>query len=130
VDLSAVSATTLSTALQKFYCEAVPKGSKELYHKNSLISIRSAINRQLANFERNVDIVRDKTFKTANGVLDGLLKERTRTGTSLPTQHKAIIETDDLDKIATYLRRSVNQSPIALRHLARNAWLTLLISID
>jgi hypothetical protein len=101
-----VDALTLAECLGRFYCEARPKSQndQQLYHKNSLINIRSAINRHLANLKRQIDIVHDKEFKTANGILDGLFKERTWLGFSKPTKHKEIIEFEDLQKIYTYLK--------------------------
>ncbi|XP_033739255.1 uncharacterized protein LOC117326606 [Pecten maximus] len=109
--------------------QATPKSASEesepaIYHRNSLISIRAALNRHLASCNRNIDIVRDKEFKRANGVLDRLLKERMRSGQSKPTQHKTIIEGADLIKISTYLEGAV-VSPIILRecvwhHLSLN----------
>lgn len=104
----------------KFYCEAVPQkkaggnASTDVYHKNSLINIR-AINRHLQDINRNIDIVRDKEFKMANRALDGLLKERMRSGTSLPTNHKEIVEPADLQKMFTYLKKG-SSSPVILRH--------------
>lgn len=43
------------------------------YHKNSLKSIRSAIDRSLQDIRRSTDIVRDKEFKSANHTLDHTL---------------------------------------------------------
>lgn len=51
----------------------------------------------------------------ANRALDGLLKERMRSGTSLPTNHKEIIEPADLQKMFTYLKKG-SSSPVILRH--------------
>lgn len=125
IDLASVDPLTLANSLGRFYCEArpQPKKSKEnesqneepLYHKNSLINIRAAINRHLADLKREIDIVHDKEFKTPNGILDGLFKERTRLGLSKPTQHKAIIDETDLLKIYTYLQGAKSSSTI-LRH--------------
>ena len=55
------------------------------------IRIRSAINRYLNDFNCDIDIVRDKTFKAANQTLDGKLKQNVSDGSSRPTKHKAII---------------------------------------
>lgn len=60
--------------------ERESQNEKPLYHKNSLINIRAAINRHLADLKRKVDIVHDLEFKTPNGILVGLFKERTRQG--------------------------------------------------
>ncbi|XP_062577797.1 uncharacterized protein LOC134239637 [Saccostrea cucullata] len=119
LDMLTVDIPTLSNRLSKFYCSAMPKGKddddKSLYHKNSLINIRAAINRHLADLRRDVNVVKDKEFRTANGILDGLFKERTQLGLSKPTKHKEIIEIHDLQKIYQYLKGAPS-SPVILRH--------------
>lgn len=57
----------------------------------------------------------DMKFKTPNGILDGLLTERTRQVLFKSTQHKAIIDEADLHKIYTYLQGAKASSTI-LRH--------------
>lgn len=120
LDMQTVDVSTLADHLSRFYCEARPKGKLDdgdddgddddndddepLYHNNTLVNIRGAINRHLADIPRNVDIVRDKEFRTANGVLFGVFKERKRLGLSKPTRHKEIIEIRDLQKIYEYLQ--------------------------
>jgi hypothetical protein len=104
VDFGTISVQELANMLEKFYCEVRPEKQGELYHRNTLVNIRGAINSKLANLKRNIDIVRDTEFKTANGVLDGLLKERVKEGTSKSTKHKDIIETEEMEKIATYFK--------------------------
>ena len=84
------------------------------YHKNTLKSIRSGLNRHLSDIGRTTDIIRGQLFKPANRTLDGLLKDMTRAGTSRPTQHKAVVEDEDLRKISTYFQES-ESSPITLR---------------
>jgi hypothetical protein len=132
VDLQTISPEDLSKKMKQFYCDARPSASKTppkqrpktapgpkttdgLYHKSTLINIRAAINRKLADLQRNIDVVRDKVFKTANGALDGLLKERMRSGMSKSVQHKPPIELTDLVKINTYLKLAPT-SPVVLRH--------------
>lgn len=125
LDVATVSEENLATVLRKFYCEAKPKQSdhrkKNLgenlagtYHKNTMKNMRAAINRYLADNGRNIDIIRNPIFKSANNTLDGLLKEQTRTGLSRPTKHKDIIENEDLKKIYSYMSQS-SSSPIKLR---------------
>jgi hypothetical protein len=128
LDLATTTTKVLADLLEKFYTVVVPKfvaksmrtpakstGSEPMYHKNTLINIRAAINRKLADLNRtDINIVGDKAFKHANGVLNGLLKKRMRTGMSKATQHKPIIEIEDLKKIATYLTHA-RSSPITLR---------------
>lgn len=130
LDMQTVDVSTLADHLSRFYCEARPKGKLDdgdddgdndneddepLYHNNTLVNIRGAINRHLADIPRNIDIVRDKEFRTANGVLYGLFKERKRLGLSKPTRHKEIIEIRDLQKIYEYLQ-GARSSPVVLRH--------------
>lgn len=115
----------MARILRKFYCEARPKESahrmKNLgenmaatYHKNTMKNMRAALNRFLQDNGRNIDIIRGPAFKSANNTLDGLLKAQTRTGLSRPTQHKQIIEEEDLRKISAYMSHS-ETSPIILR---------------
>lgn len=125
LDFKTVSPEVLATKLRRFYCEAKPKStskrSEELtdvqaenYHKNSLKSIRSAINRYLQDLKRSMDIVRDKDFKSANHTLDGMLKEMTKTGESRATNHKPVIHPEDLERISSYFL-SAPYNPIVLR---------------
>lgn len=130
--MEVVTPEELASSLSKFYVETRPKTNTKkptndhedlVYHRNSLMSIRAGINRFLADLHRNIDIARDKEFKTANGVLDGLLKHRTRSGQSKPTKHKEIIEKCDLNKISSYLSGAPT-CPIILRH---HVWYNLSI---
>ncbi|XP_021340959.1 uncharacterized protein LOC110441960 isoform X2 [Mizuhopecten yessoensis] len=115
LDMAAVSVTDLAEELRKFYFGARPnKGSDHVYQCNTLINIRAAINRYLSDTHRNIDIVRDKEFKHANGVLDGLLKQRKSTEPRKAITQKTVIEQADLQKFFTYLE-SAESSPIVLR---------------
>lgn len=121
IDLASVDPLTLANSYWRFYCEArpQPKKSKEresqnekpLYHKNSLINIRAAINRHLADLKRKVDIVHDLEFKTPNGILVGLFKERTRQGLLKPTQHRAMIDEAHLIHLPQRGKDILNSSP-------------------
>jgi hypothetical protein len=127
LDLVTTPTAVLVDLLETFYSVVVPKfvakstkrtparPSEPLYHKNTLVNIRAAINRKLADLNRtDINIVGDKAFKHANGVLNCLLKKRMRTDMSKATQHKPIIEIEDLKQIATYLTQA-RFSPITLR---------------
>ena len=115
-DLRTIPVGELANTLKHFYAEVRPKTVGEIYHRSSLINLRAAINRHIQDIQRAppIDIVRDKEFKPANGVLDGLLKHRTLNGQSKPTKHKPVIEKDDLKKIVNFLSKA-NTSPIVLR---------------
>lgn len=125
MDLAVVGADAMAEKLGKFYCEAKPKDTEkrsqslpqkhaEEYHKNTLKNLRAAINRHLQDIGHKMDIVHDKEFKKANAVLDGMLKNRMQSALSLPTQHKAVIEEEDLMKINVYFN-DAESSPIKLR---------------
>ena len=85
LNFESVIPEVLAQKLRRFYCEAKPQNTakraeeltlaqSENYHKNSVKSMRSAINRHLQDLGGPIDIVRDKEFKSANNTLDGMLK--------------------------------------------------------
>ena len=101
IDLETVKKEELNDLLRWFYAEVQPKekeNKNQEYHKNTMKGIRSALNRHLSDIGRDVDIVHDKTFKQANGILQGKLKQNMQLGLSKPTQHKPIITQNDLQK--------------------------------
>ena len=108
MDMITVGTEELAQSLTQFFAEVRPKTPNQVYHKNSLINIRAAINRHIQDIRRNppVDIVRDKEFRVANGILDGILKVRMRSGEAVPTRHKPVIETADLEKNKSIFNRS------------------------
>lgn len=115
----------MNDKLRVFYAEATPKNREKRektmsnpqahqYHKNSMKSIRAALNRHLKDVGRDdVDIVRDKEFREANSMLDGKLNQNVTEGKSRPTAHKSVVNNEDLEKISTYLHSTVN--PVILR---------------
>ncbi|KAJ8322421.1 hypothetical protein KUTeg_000030 [Tegillarca granosa] len=90
IDMLNIAPQDLAEKLEMFYREAQqkPKTKKNdsnsstnnknndglneevEYTKSSLKSIRSAINRHLTDIKRNINIVKDDIFSTANGVLE------------------------------------------------------------
>ena len=129
-DLTSITSEDLASKFWKCYAEIRPKPKDNSadpdnreYHRNSLINIRSAINRYLADNKRHIDVTKDKEFKTANGVLDGMLKVRARQGKAKPTKHHEVMEVHDLTKISDYLKQAP-QCPIILR---QNVWYNLVI---
>lgn len=71
IDFFTIDAADLNAKLCKFYAEARPKISSTTtenteYHKNTMKNIQAAINRHLADLERDMNIVKDKEFKSAN----------------------------------------------------------------
>lgn len=114
IDFEKITAKELDGLLEKFYCEARPERTGKLYHKNTLINLRGAINRKLADLRRNMDIVKDTDFKPSNGVLLGLLRERER-ACSPNVRVKDVITKSDMEKLNTYFENAQNDS-IILRH--------------
>jgi hypothetical protein len=126
INFEEISTVELNEKLRHFYAETQPQRIDKRaqfmdtslaseYHKNSFKNIRSAINRHIHDIGRDIDIVRDKEFRTANNVLDGKLKINISTGKSRPTKHKAVIEKLDLEKICSYLHSDIN-NPVILRY--------------
>ena len=124
IDFQTVSVGSLDDNLRQFYAEAQPKNlskralkmpenQAQEYHKNTLKSVRAAINRHLKDIGRTVDIVRDTEFKSANAMLGAKLKFNLRNGLSRPTQHHPIISNQELMQINTYL--SKKEDIVALR---------------
>ena len=124
IDFQTVSVGSLDDNLRQFYAEAQPKNlskralkmpenQAQEYHKNTLKSVRAAINRHLKDIGRTVDIVRDTEFKSANAMLSAKLKFNLRNGLSRPTQHHPIISNQELMQINTYL--SKKEDIVALR---------------
>ncbi|XP_052068538.1 uncharacterized protein LOC127707827 isoform X2 [Mytilus californianus] len=125
VDLESISKEDLNNNLKHFYAEFKPKYQEKrasrmpekyasVYHRNTFINVRSALNRHLKDLQRNIDIVRDKEFRNSNNMLDSTLKMMTKSGLSRPTQHKDIIEMDDLKKIRDYIYQK-SCTPVILR---------------
>lgn len=60
LDMQTVNASTLVTHLSRYYCGGKPKekpnDDEQLYHKNSLLDIRAALNRHLADIRKDVNI--------------------------------------------------------------------------
>ena len=76
LDKTTVSTQELAEKLRTFYGEAKSKGD----HKNTLKNIRSAINRHIQDLDRAIDVIRGVEFRSANRVLDGMLKQITNQG--------------------------------------------------
>jgi hypothetical protein len=105
-------------AFRHFYAKVQPKFDPKkseqpyVYHKNTLKSIRSSLNKYLRDIGRYLDIVRDRSFTSANAILGGILKLNMKSGLSRPTQHKSVVNSTDLMKIFDYL--SCVDNPVIL----------------
>lgn len=124
IDMAHATTSELSEKLLRFYLEAKPRtkeGEEVEYHKNTLKNIRAGINRYLLDLGREINIVHDKEFHRANKCLDGMLKERMRSGTLRPTCHRQIISLDDQAKILEYFK-DAHRAPVILR---QSVWYNL-----
>ena len=113
IDFVTITPDDLNNVLTRFYCSAKPQKGAE-YHKNTLKGMRAAINRHIQDIGRHINIVTDTQFKSSNRVLNGLLKERVKSGTSMPTQHKEVITADDMQALRDYFTDAPS-SPVILR---------------
>ena len=100
-DLRTVSASRLGSLLKFAYVE-IRQQNGEVYAKSSILSFRSAIQRELSLLKRPMNVFTDKEFEEANHVLDGFLKKLKRDGNTAAVQHKQPISESDMAKLNEY----------------------------
>ncbi|XP_033725028.1 uncharacterized protein LOC117315013 isoform X1 [Pecten maximus] len=108
----------IASKLRQFYAEVVNKKG-ERYSKSALIGARSAINRHLNSppFSRNINIMKDPNFISANTVLLGIIEMMKEDGCDT-AKHKEAISKNDLHKL--YAKGVLaNDSPT---QLLRKVW--------
>eukprot|EP00117_Sycon_ciliatum_P005509 scpid97844/ scgid9429/ len=98
IDLATCSKDELNEALCKTYL-GIRTQKKEYYQRSSYQGFRAAINRHLAETDRDMNIFTDPEFRRSNQAYDGILKKLKRQGELNATQSKAIISTEDFAKI-------------------------------
>lgn len=91
LDFEALKPDCLALLLTKFYGDLMNKEGKE-YSKSALQGIRACIQRHLAlpPFNVKFNIITGDTFKGANNVLAGRIKEMQRQGLDTSTSHPPI----------------------------------------
>ena len=111
-----VEATELNTLLRSFYAE-VRKADGEPYAKPSYVGLRAAIHRHLISepHNRQLNILRDREFNSANNVFMGMVKKLKRDGRD-QSQHKQPISQGDLQKLMKSTAMSPN-TPTGLQNL-------------
>ena len=91
----------LAEKLKRFYGELC-KRDGEPYSRSSLRNIRAGLNRHLTSAPVNrtppINLVTHKTFRAANDVILGAIKELKEQGKDT-TEHKPVIEHADADKL-------------------------------
>ena len=99
VSYATVQPTELAEKVKTFYAEVRNK-KKEKYNHNTMKSLRAGINRHIQSppFNRSIDIVKDKEFKSANQVLEGYIKASKQDGKDT-TKHKEAMSDSDWKKL-------------------------------
>ena len=89
----------LAQNLRRFYGDLVSKCGEE-YSKSSLINIRAGLNRHLTSppWNRQINLMKDRSFQAANQVLCGILRDYRSRGKDV-SQHKEAVTAADVDKI-------------------------------
>jgi len=104
----------IASNLRRFYGSLKSKAGKE-YSKSAYVSIRSGINRHLTSppHNRQINIMHDRDFMSANHVFAGVLREFKLEGKD-QTEHKSSILPGDMQKMyATQVLGS--STPLALQ---------------
>lgn len=110
----------LAGILKTFYAQArTAKG--ELYHKNSMASIRSGLTRHLNSKRREldteakaVDLTKDAVFTHANDMYKSMKRKMKESNKAAVTHHDSIT-TADLQKLHAYFN-DADKSPKVLQH--------------
>lgn len=104
IDFKLITPEQLNQVLRKFYAEVKSEKGQPLT-PSALTGIRAAIHRHItsAPLSRNMNILQDSDFMSANKMFESKTKLFTKDNNVKP-QHKASIETGDMEKIAKYFR--------------------------
>lgn len=103
IDFKTVEAESLASILERFFVDARRKDGQP-YKKNSLKAVRGAVQRLLVAENRKINVFTDREFLKSRKVLDGVLKERKRSGQEELVQHAQAISDEDWDKVALYFK--------------------------
>ena len=98
----------LNKILRKFYAE-VKTEKEQALTPSALTGIRAAVHRHLtsAPLSRNVNILQDRDFMSANKMLEGKAKLFTKEQNVKP-KHKTSIEYGDMEKLNKYFMEGQN----------------------
>ena len=124
VDLATCSPRDLDETLSNFYV-GIRKKDGGLYMRASYLAARAAVSRYMVQTLQRPDcnLYRQPEFRRSNMVLDGVLKEKKRSGCEPQVEHKDSIAAGDLAKIMSYFE-NVLQSGDAVK-LAQYCWFNL-----
>lgn len=100
-DGKVVSHSDLASVLEGFYADARKKDGSE-FKRNSLMAARGALNRHLLSLRADVNLFQGDVFRKSNAVLNGILKDKKRSGREAAVAHKTSLSDADLMKIEEY----------------------------
>ena len=106
----------LDESFRRFYAEARTRSGEE-YSRSSLLGFRNSVERYFTANNRSLKLTRNPVFSRSNKMLESKLKGIRREGKE-NTQHKPVIESEDLVK----LRESPFMSPNTPDRLLRKVW--------
>ena len=91
----------MASLLRHFYAE-VRKDNGELYAKASYVGLRAAVHRHLTGepYSRQINILQDREFQSANQVFLGMLKRMKKEGLDRSCP-KPVVSNGDLEKLFT-----------------------------
>ena len=98
VDFKTVSPTDVSEILRKFYAEVKAEKGQALT-PSALTGIRAAIHHHLtcAPLSRNINILQDSEFMSANKIFEEKAKLFTKENNAIP-RHKSSLQSGDMEK--------------------------------
>ena len=101
IDFKTWSKSALADLIEGFYSDIRKKDGTK-YARNSYLSARAALQRNLTSIRIDVNLYSSPEFQRTNKLLDGLLKSKKRLGEEPAIQHKAGINDGDWDKLLHY----------------------------
>ena len=112
MDRKTISPTDLSALLRKFFAEVITEQGQAL-SPSVLTGIRAAIHCQLtcAPLSRNINILQDGEFISANKLFEATAKLFTKENNAKP-KHKSSIQSGDLQKLNRYFMEGQNKDSV------------------
>ncbi len=94
-----LASSELNERLRLFYAE-VRNVNGQMYSKSTIVGLRAAIHRHIraSPYERNINILQDKDFHTANNVFMSMIRKLKKEGLD-KTKHHAAIPSRELEII-------------------------------
>lgn len=112
VDLKTIAPKELNEVLRKFYAEVKTEKGQPL-SPSALTGIRAAIHRHItsAPLSRNVNILQDSYFMSANKMFEAKAKLFTKENNKKP-KHKQSIDSGDMEKLNKYFLEGQNKDGV------------------